>query len=265
MSAWCPCATPTPFCVSSAAAAAGLLRLIFFGTKKQSASASTTRANDLMVIGWMRFARALRCSRERRRSDWKRKEKRLGRARFPPKISRRHDEIDDHRLCRFGVENCAFRRVKLSLSLLLAHLPHDGRIVRLDWASLFSHFPMKAKAKEKKYVRKLWLSRRGECLDRYATDVVARRHAKGKKKEKKGKNLLFDLFEYFFWPFLYNQSPPHTHKTLENFFFFFFFVCVAFFWLVYIPILSVLVSARRVSTWSTALPGWSNRQKDRPN
>ncbi len=60
------------------------------------------------------------------------KRKRLGRARFPPKISRRHDEIDDHRLCRFGVENCAFRRVKLSLSLLLAHLPHDGRIVRLD-------------------------------------------------------------------------------------------------------------------------------------
>jgi hypothetical protein len=52
------------------------------------------------------------------------KKKRLGRARFPPKISRRHDEIDDHRLCRFGVENCAFRRVKLSL--LLAHLPHDG-------------------------------------------------------------------------------------------------------------------------------------------
>jgi hypothetical protein len=55
---------------------------------------------------------------------------------------------------------------------------------------------------------------------------VARRHAK--EKRKKRENLLFDLFEYFFWPFLYNQSPPTLTKHLRIFFLLLFCVCCLF-------------------------------------
>lgn len=64
------------------------------------------------------------------------------------KISRRHDEIDDHRLCRFSVENCAFHRVKLSLSFL-AHLPHDGHETGASFALIEPRSFRRSKKKEK--------------------------------------------------------------------------------------------------------------------
>jgi hypothetical protein len=141
------------------------------------------------------------------RSDWKRLF-----TFFPLQILRRHDEIDDHRLCRrFGVENCAFHRVKLSL----AHLPHDGPTKRRALIEpLFSRtFRWREKWKKKKIkntsrnydyrsVENVSIGTRLMC-------VVARCHS---EQEKSSSRFVW----IFFWPFLYNQSPPPPHSCAQT-------------------------------------------------